>query len=80
MGITKEGDEIAEEYEGSPALDAGLLAEHDQRLADGAGGSLHEHALSGLDPGRAVKQLICGRPTQNQRGRLRRIGISRHTG
>ena len=26
MGITKEGDEIAEEYEGSPALDAGLLA------------------------------------------------------
>lgn len=26
MGITKEGAEIMEEYEGSPALDAGLLA------------------------------------------------------
>ena len=26
MGITQEGDEIAKEYEGSPALDAGLLA------------------------------------------------------
>jgi ferritin-like metal-binding protein YciE len=26
MGITKEGDEIAKEYKGSPALDAGLLA------------------------------------------------------
>lgn len=26
LGITKEGDEIAREYKGSPALDAGLLA------------------------------------------------------
>lgn len=26
LGITDEGDEILEEYEGSPALDAGLLA------------------------------------------------------
>ena len=26
LGITDEGDEIMEEYEGSPALDAGLLA------------------------------------------------------
>jgi ferritin-like metal-binding protein YciE len=26
VGITKEGDEIAKEYKGSPALDAGLLA------------------------------------------------------
>ena len=26
MGITKEGDEIAKEFKGSPALDAGLLA------------------------------------------------------
>lgn len=26
VGITKEGDEIADEYKGSPALDAGLLA------------------------------------------------------
>ena len=26
VGLTKEGDEIAKEYKGSPALDAGLLA------------------------------------------------------
>ena len=26
MGLTKEGDEVAKEYKGSPALDAGLLA------------------------------------------------------
>jgi hypothetical protein len=55
-----------------------LIAEHEQRLADSAGGSLHEHALSGLHTGRTVKQQVCGRPAQNQRGRLRRVDTRRH--
>jgi hypothetical protein len=31
---------------------------------------MHEHALTAPHPGRAMKQLICSRPAQNQRGRL----------
>ena len=35
-------------------LERGQLAEHEQRLADGAGGSLYEHALASRHPGCAV--------------------------
>src|SRR5215831_947525 len=38
----------------APELEVGHPAEHEQRLTDGAGGALHEHALASLDPGRAV--------------------------
>ena len=50
---------------GAPQLEAGEPAEDEQRLTDGAGGSLHEHALASLHPGRAVKELVRGRPAQN---------------
>jgi hypothetical protein len=39
---------------GTPQLEAGQPAEHDQRLADGAGGALHERALALLHSGRTV--------------------------
>jgi len=65
---------------GTPQLEAGHPAEHKQRLTDGAGGSLHEHALSSLHARRAVKELVRSRPAQNQRGRLRRVEARRHAG
>ena len=58
---------------GAPQLEAGQTAEHEQRLADGAGSSLHEHVLALLHAGRAVEELICGRPAQDQRGRGVRV-------
>jgi hypothetical protein len=48
-------------------------AEGKRRLTDGTGGSLHEHALASLHPGRAVEELVRGRPAQDQRGRLRLV-------
>jgi hypothetical protein len=39
---------------GAPQLEAGQPAKGKQRLTDGAGGSMHEHALASLHPGRAV--------------------------
>src|SRR3989442_1395871 len=39
---------------GAPQLEAGQPAEDDKRLTDGAGGSMQEHALASLHPGRAV--------------------------
>ena len=39
---------------GAPQLEAGQPAEDEQRLTDGAGGSMHEHALASLHPDRAV--------------------------
>ena len=80
--VDRRGAELADQHcvraaRGAPQLKAGQPAEHEQRLADGAGGSVHEHALSSLHPGRAVKELVCGRPTQDQRGRLcRMLGAS----
>jgi len=65
---------------GTPQLEARQTAEHEQRLADGAGSSLHEHALALFHPGRAVEELIRGRPAQDQRGRLRRVDARRHAG
>jgi ABC transporter substrate binding protein len=38
------------------------------------------NALSSLYPGRAVKELVCGRPAQDQRGRLRGVDARRHAG
>src|SRR5262249_56287181 len=64
----------------TPQLEAGEPAEGEQRLTDGAGGSMHEHALASLHPRRAVKQLVRGRPAQDQRGRLRRVEARRHAG
>ena len=63
---------------GAPQIEPGQPAEGEQRLTDGAGGSLHEHTLASLHPGRAVKELVCGRPAQDQRGRLRRVNARRH--
>ena len=45
---------------------AGQPAEGEQRLTDGAGGSVHEHALASLYPCRAVEELVCGRPGQDE--------------
>jgi hypothetical protein len=39
---------------------------------------MHEHALASLHPGRGVKELVCGRPTQDQRSRLGRVDARRH--
>ena len=41
---------------GAPQLESGQSAELEQRLADGTVGSLQEHALVSLHPGRAVKE------------------------
>jgi hypothetical protein len=65
---------------GAPQLEAGHPAEHEQRLADGAGSSLHEHALASLHSRRAVQELVRGRPAQDQRGRLRRVDARWHAG
>jgi hypothetical protein len=65
---------------GAPKLEPSHRAERKQRLADGTDGSMHEHALTSLYPGLAVKELVCGRPAQDQRGRLRRVDARWHTG
>jgi len=39
---------------GAPQLEAGEPAEGEQRLTNGAGGSMHKHALASLHPRRAV--------------------------
>jgi hypothetical protein len=62
----------------TPELEAGHSAEDDQCLAHRACGSMHENALASLDPGRAMKELICGCPAQDQRGRLGGIDARRH--
>src|SRR5829696_7907576 len=49
----------------TPQLEAGHSAQRQQRLTDGTHGSLHEHALAALDPGRAVQELVGGRPAQD---------------
>jgi hypothetical protein len=64
----------------APQLETGQPAEGQQRLTDGAGSSLHEHALASLHPGRAMEELVRGRPAQDQRGRLRRVDARRHAG
>src|SRR5262245_65928492 len=61
--VDRRGAELADQSRlraarGAPQLEAGHLPEHEQRLANGAGGSLHEHTLTSLHPGRAVKELI----------------------
>ena len=65
---------------GAPQLEAGQPAEREQRLTHGAGGALHQHALSALHPGRARRVLVGGRPAQDQCGRLRCVDTRRHTG
>ena len=62
---------------GAPQLEAGHPAEREQRLIDGTGGSMHERALASLRQGRAVKELVCGRPAQGQRGRRWRAQAAR---
>ena len=59
---------------------AGGPTEHQQRLADGAGCSVHERALSSLHQRRAVKKLVCGCPAQDQRGRLCCVDARGHAG
>ena len=63
---------------GAPQFQAGHPAEHEQRLTDGTGGSMHEHTLSLLHMARTVKKLVCGRPAQDHRGRLRRVDTRRY--
>jgi hypothetical protein len=41
---------------------------------------MHEHALTVLHPGRAMKQLIRGRPAQNQRSRLGDVNAGGNAG
>src|SRR5262249_49738755 len=55
---------------GAPYLKPRELAKHEQSLAHRAGCAVHQHALTAPHPGRAMKQLICSRPAQNQRGGL----------
>jgi hypothetical protein len=57
--VDRRGAELADQRRvraarGAPQLEAGQPAEHEQRLADGAGGTLHERALASLHPGRTV--------------------------
>ena len=47
---------------GAPHVDAGQPTEDQQGLTDGAGGSMHEHALASLHSGRAVQELVCRHP------------------
>src|SRR4029077_9334653 len=59
LGVDRRGAELADQRRvsaarGAPQLEAGKPAEHEQRLADSASGSLHEHALASLHPGRTV--------------------------
>ena len=65
---------------GAPQFEAGHPAEYEQRLAKGTGGALHERPLSSLHAGRPVKELVCGRPAQDQHGRLCRVDARRHAG
>ncbi|HEY6979415.1 hypothetical protein, partial [Reyranella sp.] len=62
---------------GAPQLEPGHPAEREQRLTDGAGGSLHEHAIAAPHPGGAVKELVRGRPAQDQRRRFCRVDARR---
>jgi hypothetical protein len=39
---------------------------------------MNEHTLAALHLGRAVKELVGGRPAQDQRCRLRRVDVGRH--
>ena len=41
---------------------------------------MHEHALATLYPGRAMKELVGGRPAQDERGRLGGVEARRHAG
>ena len=43
---------------GAPQLEAGKPAEGEQRLTDGPGGSMHEHALASLHPARPVEEFV----------------------
>ena len=57
--VDRVGTELADQCRmlaarSAPHLDAGHPAEHEQRLTDSTGGSMHEHALASLHPGRAV--------------------------
>jgi hypothetical protein len=65
---------------GAPQLEASEIAKHEEGLAHGAGRAMHEHALTAPHPGRPMKQLIRGRPAQNQRGRLRDVDAGGNTG
>jgi hypothetical protein len=38
---------------------------------------MDEHALASLNSGSAVQKLVCGRPAQDQRGRLRGVNTRR---
>ena len=63
---------------GAPHFEPGQPAEGEQRLTDGAGGSMHEHALAWRHVGRTVQELVRRRPAQDERGRLRRVDARRH--
>jgi hypothetical protein len=65
---------------GAPHFEARHSAENDQRLPNGACGSMHENALSSPHPGRAMQELVCGGPAQDQGGCLGRVNASRHAG
>jgi hypothetical protein len=41
---------------------------------------MHEDALTLLHPGRAMQELVCGRPAQDQCGCLSRVNASRNAG
>ena len=62
----------------APHLQAGKLTEHEEGLADGASGSDDEHSLALLHSCCSMQRLICGRPAQDQRGRLSRVDGGRH--
>jgi len=83
--VDRGGAQLADQHRmhaarSAPQLEAGQPAEGEQCLADGAGSPLHERALASLDPGRAVQELVGGRPAQDQRGGLSRIDPRRHAG
>jgi hypothetical protein len=63
----------------APQFEAGQPAEDEQRLTDCAGGSMHEHMLASLHVSRAMQELICGHPAQDQRRGLGRVDVRRHT-
>ena len=57
--VDRRGAELADQRRvraarGTPQLEAGQPAEHEQRLTDGARGSLYERALASLHPGFSV--------------------------
>jgi hypothetical protein len=63
---------------GAPHLQPDQAAEDEQRLTNGADGTMDEHALASLHLGCAVRELVRGRPAQDQRGRLGCIDACRH--